>query len=258
MKQDLSKNNYLGRVVYVDDPDFSGRCKIRVFGLLDSVDNENNFCIPDALLPWFTPVASNIFSGTEESGCGAGSLSVPKVGSLVRVRFANNDILSGEYTAVQNVDPNLVESIKDDYVGTHVLMYDSEKDLSVIFQPNSGLKVYYQGSYLQITPDSMITLAHDNMSSIIQLKGDDITIASNSSVKISAANSVEVNSDHVDINGGSVSVGNGANQPAVLGNELVKVLRLFASEISLKYPQTPASPDAFTINSILSNNVTVA
>ena len=257
MKKDLSQANYIGRVVYINDPDFSGRCKVRVFGLLDGTDENGNYSIPDEMLPWFTPIASNSFSGGGDT-VGAGSLSVPKVGALVRVRFANNDIVSGEYTAIQNVDPQLIEDIKDDYVGTHVVCYDSEKNLAILYQVNSGLRIYYQGSYIQISPDSMITIAHDSLSSIIQLKDDIITVASNNNVTITAADSVTINSDNVELNGAAVSVGAGANQPAVLGNELVKVLRLFASEISLKYPQTPANPDAFTINSILSNNVTVS
>jgi len=253
MKKDLSLQNYIGKVIYNEDPDYSGRCKIRVFGLMD-----NEETMPDSVIPWFTPMNSTIFSGNADNGIGSGNLSVPKIGTLVRVRFANNDLLSGEYYAIQNVDPNLINDIKDDYLDTHVLCYDSDKDLAVLFQPSSGLKIYYQGSFIQITPDSMITIAHDSASSIIQLKDGEITITANKKINIAAANQVDVNASNINLNGGSVNVGSSANQPAVLGNELVKVLRDLASQIALKYPQTPATPNAFAINSILSNNVNIA
>lgn len=252
MEKDLTKQNYIGRVIYNQDPDFSGRCKVRVFGLMD--DEET---MPDAVIPWFAPVSGTVFSGNSEDGMGCGNISIPKVGALVRVRFANGDLLSGEYCAIQNIDPNLINYIKDDYLGTHVICYDSEKDLAILFQPSSGLKIYYQGSFIQITPDSMITIAHDSASSVIQLKDDEITITANSKISITGANQVDLNASNVNINGGNVNVGDGANQPAVLGNELVKVLRNLSSQIALKYPQTPATPDTFTINSILSNNVKV-
>ena len=82
--------DYIGRVVYNNDPTFSGRCKIRVFGLFDDLD--------EGFIPWFAPKNMNIFSSPK----GAGSISVPKVGTIVNVRF-KNDIYSGEYTNIQNI-----------------------------------------------------------------------------------------------------------------------------------------------------------
>ena len=38
------------------------------------------------------------------------------------------------------------------------LLYDSEYDLSIKFQPGSGLAFYYKGSYMQMTPDNTITI----------------------------------------------------------------------------------------------------
>ena len=145
MTKDLSKQNYIGRVVYTDDPDFSGRCKVRVFGLLDSKDEQGNYSIPDDMLPWFVPISSNIFSGS----------------------------------------------------------------------------------------------------------------AGNSSVNISGANEVNVDGSTINLDGNTVTLGAGANQHAVLGEELVKVLRLLASEIAQKYPVTPSNPDPFQINSVLSNKVMI-
>ena len=71
---DLNKD-FLGRVIYNEDPTFSGRCKVQVFGLFDAFETEN--------IPWFVPQSCSIFS----SGNGSGNLSVPKIGTIVRVKF---------------------------------------------------------------------------------------------------------------------------------------------------------------------------
>ena len=129
---DLSKD-FLGRVAYNEDPTFSGRCKVQVFGLFDTFEIEN--------IPWFTPQSSTIFS----SGNGFGNISIPKVGTIVRVRFPFGNIYSGEYSNIQNIDPALIDEIKDDYQNTHVMLYDSEKDLIVIYQHMIGYKMWLGG-----------------------------------------------------------------------------------------------------------------
>ena len=100
---------YIGKVIYNEDTTHTGRCKVRVFGLFDNLKDEN--------IPWFTPMNSSIFSAG-----GAGSLDVPKIGTIVRVKFSNNDYYSGEYMALQCVDPALVKEIEDDYDGAHVCL----------------------------------------------------------------------------------------------------------------------------------------
>ena len=75
---DLSKE-YVGKVIYNQDPTHTGRCKVKVIGLFDNLPDEN--------IPWFTPVNSNVFSGG-----GSGSISVPKLNTYVRVKFSNDDL----------------------------------------------------------------------------------------------------------------------------------------------------------------------
>ena len=137
---DLSKE-YLGRVVYNEDPTFSGRCKIEVFGLFDEFEPEQ--------MPWISPQTSAVFS----SKSGYGSISIPKIGSIVRVNFPYGSLYSGEYSSLQNIDPALIEEIKDDYQNTHVLLYDSDKDLIVIYQPMTGYKMWLAGSMIKIDAD---------------------------------------------------------------------------------------------------------
>ena len=38
LNKNLSKGNFVGRVIKNEDPDFTGRCKVRVFGLMDELE----------------------------------------------------------------------------------------------------------------------------------------------------------------------------------------------------------------------------
>ena len=243
LNKNLSKGNFVGRVIKNEDPDFTGRCKVRVFGLMDELDDE--------FLPWFTPSNNNIFSSSR----GGGSLSVPKVGTFVRVRFVNEDIYSGEYTCIQNVDPYLANTIKDDYIGTQVICYDADQELMIMFQPHRGLVLYYKEAEITIAPDNKITVSEPNNNSIITLANDTINIVSKNQVNVTALKSANITSDVVNIDANSVNVGRGANTPAVDGNALVRVLTDMAKVIEEKQPQSPGVPNTAAFTSILSTSV---
>ena len=89
--KDLHDEDWIGVVMNNKDPLFSGRCQIRVFRLMDNIDPNN--------LPWAVPINSTVFAGD-----GAGSLSVPKIGQIVRVQFNNGDVYAPEYSTIQNID----------------------------------------------------------------------------------------------------------------------------------------------------------
>ena len=246
--------DYIGKVVYNEDPDFSGRCKIRVFGLLDDLS--------DDLLPWYTPINGCIFSGN-----GNGTLSVPKVGTYVRVNFANDDIYSGEYTTIQNIDPALITEIKDNYQNTHVLCYDSDKDFYMMFQPSKttdgtqdgkGFKIYYNDAIIQLTPDGRIYCQTAVGESIVEMDGKDIKIIGGNDVTVAGSTTVNVIGGEVNIKGNSVNVGKNASEPAVLGNQLAMVLKTMCMAIQTKSPQSPGVPNPDIVNTILSNTVKVA
>lgn len=227
LNKNLGNNNWLGIVINNVDPDFAGRCKVKVFSLMDD--------IPDEYIPWFVPMTGSIFSNS-----GAGNISIPKIGTLVRVTFSGSDIYSGEYTAIQNIDSELIEEIKNDYQGTHVLLYDSSQEILVIFQPNSGFKIYYRESYIQITPDNMITLQHSNNQSVIQLIGDKITISSESQIDV-AAKTVNINAEIANVEGSQfTTIGEGDKAyHAINGEQLMSLIGILAKNIDAK---TPASP----------------
>ena len=244
--KDLSKNNYIGVVVSNEDETCSGRCKIRVFGLMDELD--------DNLLPWFSPMTITTFS----SQYGGGNFSVPKVGTYVRVQFANNDILSGEYACVQNLDPNLKDLIKNDYIGTHVILYDCDQELIIVFQPNSGLTILYKDTKFNISPTNMITLSEPNNNAIITLDNDTINITTKGEINITSSSAVNVTTDVANIEANSVNVGKNASVPAVNGTALMEVLTEMAKAISDKYPITFGMPNPNSFNKILSSSVKIS
>lgn len=227
MAKELDNNHPIGIVEDINDPLFAGRCKIRVLRIMDDMPKEH--------LPWATPINSPIFGST-----GAGSLSVPKVGKFVRVQFNNGDRYAPEYYAVQNVDNDLIQEIQDDYEGTHVILYDSDEELNIIYQRNSGFKMYYKGSFIQISPDSMITLEHANTDSVIQLEGQTCNISTKNEINIDAGTSVSINSSEVQAAGSQTTkVGPGPYTHAVLAEPLWGILKAFATALDAKLPPTP-------------------
>ena len=227
LDKDLHDNDWIGVVTNNIDPLFSGRCQIRVFRLMDSIDGQD--------LPWAIPVNSTLFGGD-----GAGSLSVPKIGQIVRVQFNNGDIYAPEYSTIQNVDTELIETIKEDYDGTHVIAFDPDEGLNIIYQRNLGIQIFYRESFFQISPDSMITIQHANQESLIQMEGDKTYITTKNEVNVSAGAKVEINADEVIAAGNrTTKVGPGPYYHAVLAEVLFPLLQTMATALDAKMPATP-------------------
>lgn len=221
------KGDWLGIVVNSDDPTFSGRCQIKVFGLHEGIENDH--------LPWAVPMNSPIFAGD-----GAGSISIPKIGHFARVRFSNGDLYSPEYYVIQNIDTELIKRIKDDYQGTHVLLYDPLEELTIIFQPESGIQIYHKESFIQITPDTMITLQTPNADSTIQMDGDIVNVTTKNEVNIAAGARAEVTADEVVVNGAQTTkIGPGPYNHAVMAEPLWALMSTLATALDAKMPATP-------------------
>ena len=227
MITDLHDNDWIGVVINNQDPLFQGRAKIRVFRLMDDIEDED--------LPWAVPINSIRMAGN-----GAGSLSVPKLGIIVRVQFNNGDIHSPEYTHIQNIDTQLIEEIKEDYDGTHVLLYDPDEELNVIYQKERGFQIFYRESFIQIHPDSMITIQHANQESLIQLEGENCNIATKNKVNISAGSTVDINADEVIASGTQTTkIGPGPYNHSLLAEPMWALIQTLATAIDAKMPVTP-------------------
>lgn len=275
--EDLTSKKWLGIVVDADDPLRMGRAKVRIFEKFDQrkpLENgqypdtplmkadyqvESNFILPNKHLPWVMPTGSAIFAGGDPAG--GGNFSTPKVGSLVKVEFYNDDIYSGEYTSVARSAPGLVEKIKNDYVNAHSILYDEDEDLWVLYTQNLGLQMYLKESQVTIRPDSSIYIEHKDSSSIIELKGPNITIYSDRNIDITSKNKITNNSTIVHVNGEKTNIGAFPNHSAVAGEPLATLLLAIATAIDLKVSPTPGAMVA-TVESalplILSKSVKVS
>ena len=223
----LMNEDWLGVIHNTDDPMFAGRAQIKVFGILDDVNEEH--------LPWATPINSTIFAGN-----GGGSISVPKKGMFVRVNFNSGDLYAPEYSVIQNVDTNLIDRIKDDYDGTHVLLYDPSEELTVIYQKKTGFQIYHKESYILLGADSMITIETPNSDSIVQMEGDITRIVTKNEVEISAAAKVTVSADEVIVKGSQTTkIGGPPYFHSLLAEPLWAMLSIMATMIDQKLPATP-------------------
>lgn len=218
-----------GEVVSVADPTYAGRIKVRIKGVNDNIEVEN--------LPWVTYGGSNVFSGD-----GGGSISIPRVGSKVRVRFKKDDPNSMEWYGTNRIDRDLATELAQDYEGSHALLYDSASDLSIIYMNSTGLRLYYKGSFIQMSPDNNITIHYGegNQGVQIQLSDGKIDIQANQQINITSDNTVKVEGESIILNG-SQNVQIKGQQPgecAVNGKELMKVLMSLARLIDQKIPAT--------------------
>jgi hypothetical protein len=248
MTKDLHDNDWIGIIENNKDTLFAGRAQIRVFRLFDDIES--------SMLPWAIPINSTVMGEN-----GGGSLSVPKIGMLVRVQFNNGDISAPEYTSIQNVDSTLIEAIKEDYDGTHVMLYDPEQELSVVFQKSSGFKIFLKESFIQISQDSMITIQHANSDSLIQLEGENCNVVTKNKINISAGSTVTVNADEVVAAGNQTTkLGPTGYNHAVLGEPLIALLSTLATAIDAKMPSTPGVNAGLvqqTKQAMLSKNVLI-
>ncbi len=250
IKHDLHDNDWVGIVVNNIDTTFSGRAQVRVFGVMEG--------IPDEHIPWATPINSAVY-GLD----GGGSLSVPKIGQFARIQFNNGDIYAPEIIAIQNIDTDLIDKIKEDYNdGCHVILHDPLENLSIIHLRESGLMIFKNESFFQITPDSMITIQHADSDSIIQMEGDKINVTSKNEVNVTAASKATVNADEVIVQGSQrTKVGPGPYKHAALAEPMWSLMSQLAIALDAKLPPTPgvnAGLVTAAIQSATSTNVLIS
>ena len=113
---DLKNADWLGKVIDNKDPEFEGKIKVKVFGKFDDM--------PDSDIPWARPL--NRITGGSASG--SGFHSVPKVDSVVGIKFDNGDIHEPEYFYMQHISDELKSEIQGSYDNAHSLVYDTITD----------------------------------------------------------------------------------------------------------------------------------
>jgi hypothetical protein len=246
VNDDLYSTPWLGEVVDIEDPQKIGRIKVKVFGKFDLLTPED--------IPWAYP-ANNVTAGSDSGG---GFFSVPKLGSIVSVKFDNGNLYHPEYYYVQKLSNEAKAEIENSYENAHIIVYDTitEGFLKIFFTEEKGLMFDYQESQINIKNDKSIVIQTASGDSVIEMLDDGtlnithanmINITSEADVNVKCENvNVEANAD-VNIkcqnaiidHAGSIELGKGAFEPAVLGDQMTA---LFNSHTHIGNMGAPTSP----------------
>ncbi len=236
-KDDLSRQSWLGEVVDVDDPERSGRARVRVFGKFDDLDVSD--------VPWASP-ANNHTAG---SSSGGGFLSVPKVGSVVAVAFPDGDLYHPEYRFGQELSKEARDEVRDSYENAHVLLYDTVTDggLKVFFTENKGLVLKYKGTSMTLKPDESFLLENSNGDKVEVKKNGDVNVKAEKKVtvecrdaKIKASKSI-----HLDCaKNASVKLGSNVTDAVILGDTFLNMYNSHTHSGNMGYPTGPPNPPA--------------
>ena len=228
-KDDLRSMMFLGTVVDSNDPTHTGRCRIRVFGMFDDLNDDE--------LPWAQPQFGLSFG---KNG-GSGALSVPRVGTVLNVQFDNGSIYSPVFFAIQEPAPDLVNEITNSYENAQSLIYDGIEDLKIYYTKEKGLTLWLKHSRINIANDNSITVEHKDTKSIIELRGPVITVASDSEVNITGQSRVKIDSAEVWVHGKETKVGNQPAYSAVLAEPLWAFLKVLSATVDAKQYATPGA-----------------
>lgn len=221
---DNKNNTWLGEVIDIEDPLKSGRVKIKVFGKFDLLTKEDT--------PWAYP--ANIANSGSASG--GSSFSVPKLGSIVSVKFDHGNIYHPEYYYHQKLSDEALAEIENSYANAHIIVYDTvtEGALKIFFTEEKGLMFDYKKTQINIKPDNSVLIQTASGNSKVEILDDgkmnvtqkgDITIKSDGKVII----------DH----SAAIELGAGASEKVVLGDTFMS---LFNSHVHIGNLGAPTSP----------------
>ena len=238
-KEELIGKFFIGEVLDANDPDKEGRCRIKIFGLFNSEDPviENGkptgqitkVEIPLEQIPWANPATGKFFAGGETKGFG--DISIPKVGTIVKVVFPTGDLYAPEWSFIQNLNIQAVEEIQDSYEGSHIMLYDNDEQVKVFYTPGKGFNIFHKDSQVIINPDSSITIQHKDTESIIELVGNTINIVSTSQVNVTTEKAV--------IDAGAIELGSGALEAVIKGKTFQSLFNAHTHIGNLGAPTSP-------------------
>lgn len=122
----LRSTHWLGEVVDNKDPEFLGRCKVKIFGKFDLLATED--------IPWAFPM----------NRTNPGHHVVPRVGDIVAARFDNGNIYMPEYWVHVDQNKNLKDDILKSASEPHnvvSLVYDAERNIRIYWSKEDGLVI---------------------------------------------------------------------------------------------------------------------
>jgi len=231
-EDDLLATTWLGEVVDIEDPQKVGRIKVKVYGKFDDLKKED--------IPWAYP--GNNHTGASPSG--GGFFSVPKLGSIVSVKFDMGNIYHPEYFFQQKISDEVKSEISGSYPNAHVIIYDTvtEGSLKIFFTESKGLMLDYKETQINIKNDKSIDIHTASKKSTINIHDDGkMEIYNASDVKIKCDTKVTLEAKDVIIKQSNLIElgGEGLADPVILGQ---KFLTLFNSHTHIGNLGAPTSP----------------
>lgn len=226
---DLKSMLFMGEVVDIEDPTKTGRARVRIFGKFDELADDE--------LPWATQALGFTFG----SGGGSGSISIPRLGAVVNVVFDNGNLYSPYFMNIQETSTDLLDEIKNSYEGAQSLIYDADEKLKVFYTREKGLTLMLDESRVTIESDNAIVIEHKGTSTIIELRGNNITMTADSEINITAGSRVKVTAPEIWENGKETKIGHVPAYSAVLAEPLFAFLTVLSSSVDAKSPVTPSA-----------------
>lgn len=208
MDEDIKpiENSWVGKVIDNKDPDKIGRCKIRIQGYYEGIEDDD--------LPWALPSPSFL-------GSYRGSFVVPQNGTLVNGHFDQGDENVPIYDGLAIHESN-TKSLSDkdnDYPNTMVL-FETDDDDSLSVNRSSGeisLK-HRSGSIITLDKNGNLTITLQNLGS-----GGNFNIKTQSDIKIECDGNADVKATgNVTVDGSKITLGK--NPSSQLCNNLVSCL----------------------------------
>lgn len=225
-RDDLRNTSWLGEVVDIADPQKIGRIKVKVFGKFDELDNES--------IPWAYP-GNNISAGSADGGS---FFSVPKLGSVVSIKFDNGNIYYPEYFFNQHLSQDARTEIENSYENAHIIVYDTVTDgkLKIFFTQEKGLMLDYKESQINIKPDKSIVIQNASKNGKLEMLDD-------GNMNITESKTITIKAENVIIDQAkSIELGKGAKEPVILGESFLTLFNAHTHLGNLGAPTSPPLP----------------
>lgn len=199
-------DSWVGKVIDNKDPDKIGRCKIRVQGYYEGIE--------DSDIPWALPSPSFI-------GSLRGSFVVPQVGTLVNGHFDQGDENIPVYDglAIHEANTKNISDKNDDYPNTMVLFETDDGDGFSVNRKSGTISLKHRsGSVITLDKSGNLTIELDNLGT-----GGKLNVKTKGDAKIDVGGNAEVKaSGDVKVDGSRITLGK--NPSSQLCNNLVSCL----------------------------------
>lgn len=230
---DLMSMHLYGEIVDIEDPEKRGRARVKVFGKFDELDND--------VIPW----AEQSMNSTFGASGGSGSISVPKLGTIVNVYFDNGNLYQPFYYNILENSKDLIDEISSSYEAAHSLIYDGQEDLKIFYTREKGLSLMLKDSRINIASDNAITIEHVGTSAIIELRGGTCTVTTDSEINLTAGSRIKATAPEIWMDGKETKTGHVPSYSQVLGEPLFAFLKTLAASVDAKlYPSPGAMASA--------------